>query len=88
MAVALAEILKASVKDRKKGEGAGPLLQDDSEDDSDLEDEPEMEPWVTIQRSTFTNWVGDKLSSVEIQSKDIRKVCYEILTLVIWSSFL
>ena len=26
-------------------------------DDDDVDEEPEHEPWVEIQRTTFTNWV-------------------------------
>lgn len=28
-------------------------------DDDDLEEEPDYEPWIQIQRTTFTNWVSD-----------------------------
>lgn len=63
MSVALAEILKASL-DRNSN-----VIQDEESDP-----EPEMEPWVDIQRSTFTNWANDKLRMKDVVLTDIRKV--------------
>lgn len=42
---------------------------------SDSDSEPqdgESQPWITIQKDTFTNWVNDKLTEEEVTIKDIR----------------
>ena len=42
-----------------------------SDNESDTEVEPE--PWVRIQKDTFTNWSNEKLRTLDLSIEDIRK---------------
>ena len=42
--------------------------------DSEKENEPEKdpEPWVVIQKNTFTNWTNDKLKEKDLEVNDLK----------------
>ena len=41
-------------------------------DDSDKEEEEVVEGWVRIQQQTFTNWVNDKLKTLDIEIENVK----------------
>ena len=43
-----------------------------AESDSELNDDRDTEPWIRIQKTTFTNWVNDKLRDQGTEITDCR----------------